>query len=663
MALCYKYVSTGVAIALAWGSMQSLAAEPAPLEAFARTPRVAHISISPDRRFLAYVISTDDVRSVLVHDRFGKEESRTLWSNDGKKNKDVRWCGWANAKRLVCATVSAAGKQTSARTNVFRATRLIAFDHDGGNPMLLMHEATLRRTLNQDDLIDWSPSDPQSVLVQLRKGLDDSEAVYRLNVHTNAMEEQTRLAGIASYKSDGTGTARLAQVLNETASVSYFVRLVGESRWRRWGKLEHLEANDEIEPWAVLPGANTLIGAKLHEGRLALWEADLQRKESAKVLYASPRYDVSGIEIGPGGRLLGVRHDGERPHVEYRDSRAKSVIEGADRFLPDAFNSIADVTPDGAAYIVRSQSDVQAGTYHLLDASANAGALEQIGESYPELRGHALGRMQPVEYAARDGVKIPAYLTLPTAQSNAPRPLVVMPHDGPLDRTRWEFDYLRAFLADRGYAVLEMNYRGSSGYGWDWQQAGFREWAGRVYDDILDGARWAVESGIADRERVCIAGHGFGGYQALLGAARNADVYRCAISIGAWSNLVDARTYSDVYAGGRLKVKELGTNTQALTAQSPIKHAASVQIPVMLVHAQLDSEVPATQSQAMAVELRRQCKPHELVILPEADRDLRWQSDREELLAAVERFLANNLMGARRAGPFGCEQVSGATQP
>jgi dipeptidyl aminopeptidase/acylaminoacyl peptidase len=648
MSRTHRHLVAGLALAICVFA-SGLRADPAPIVAFARAPHVVQVSISPDRRFLAFVLSEDDVRSVVVHDRLSKESKpATLWSNAGKKDRDVTWCGWANPTRVVCGTSSSVGRDTARRTNVYRSNRLIAFNHDGSESTVLMRDASDRRSLNQDDIIDWTPADPKTVLIALRKGRDDEQAVYKLDVYTSELQEHAVISGHATYSSDGAGNTRLAYVPNESASTTYYVRLAGDSNWKRWGVLDYLEANEEIEPWRVLPDKNRLIGAKLHEGRLALWEADMERKEQPKLLFATPaRFDVRGLEA-PFGRLLGVRYDAERPAVHYFDARARSVVEGTNRFLADAFNSIEYLTDDGSAYILRSQSDVNAGTFHLLDTSNNSGSLEQIGESYPELRNHPLGRMQPVEYAARDGAKIPAYLTLPVEKSEAPPPLIVMPHDGPFDRTRWEFDYLRAFLVDRGYAVLEMNYRGSTGYGWEWQRAGHREWTGRTYQDILDGARWAIASGIADRDRVCIAGRGFGGYQALHAAATNSDVYRCAISIGAWSSLVDARTYADVWGAGNLKVKEYGTNTQSLLAQSPVRYADRVRIPVLLVHAEFDSTVPATQSQAMAWELKQRCKPHEYVVVPGADQTLRWQSDRMTLLATVERFLAANLAGPRK---------------
>jgi dienelactone hydrolase len=632
----------------------------APIEAFARTPHVVGVTLSPDRRFLVYLTSEGDVRSVVVHDRLSKEPTRTVWSSEGSKELDVQWCGWANATRFLCSAVFTVGRASVVNPAFFRATRLFAFDYDGGRPKVLMQGENERRTLYQDEVLDWTPEDPDTVLVQLRKDLTDHQAVYKLNVYTSALEEQTRLRRFAAYYSDGAGEARLARKDNESASSTYYVRRAGDEKWKRWAVLDYLERIEHVEPWRVLPKSNRLIGVRHHFDRLALWETDfeLEGKHAPKLLFGSPRFDVDDVQIAPGGQLLGVSYHDDRPRMHYFDARARSVIESADRFLPDAYNSIFEMTPDHSAYLVHSASDVEAGTFHLLDLGSETTELVQIGESYPELRNHELGRMQPIEYPARDGTKIPGYLTVPPGSKNRQYPLILMPHDGPMDRTVWKFDYLRSFLVDRGYAVLEMNYRGSTGYGWRWQHAGYRQWGGLTYNDILDAAHWAIDQGIAARDQICIAGRGFGGYQALLGAARDSSIYRCAISIGAWTSLLDAREYAERWMDSALTVKEIGRSPTTLLAQSPIRHVDKIDIPVLLVHAERDWLVPATQSRSMALQLRRYCTPHKLVIIPDADRDLRWQSDRMVLLSAIEEFLTANLKGEREDPEPTCRRLS-----
>ena len=236
------------------------------------------------------------------------------------------------------------------------------------------------------------------------------------------------------------------------------------------------------------------------------------------------------------------------------DARARSVIEGANRYLLDTYNEIADLSTNERVYVVRSTSDVEAGSYSVLDVSTGSGDLEMIGSAYPALDPKDLGRMQPIKYAARDGTKIPGYLTLPAAKEARSLPVVVMPHDGPAERDSWKFDYLRLFLVSRGYAVVQMNYRGSAGYGWDWLHAAHQDWAGLSYEDIADGARWASNQPFADSKRMCMLGRGYGGYAALLATMRDASLIRCAISIGAPTDLAELR--KDVWT--KLQVEQIG---------------------------------------------------------------------------------------------------------
>lgn len=208
---------------------------------------------------------------------------------------------------------------------------------------------------------------------------------------------------------------------------------------------------------------------------------------------------------------------------------------------------------------------------------------------------------------------------------------------------------MRAFLVSRGYAVLQMNYRGSTGYGHAWEQAGFRQWDTLIRTDIADGARWAIDQRLVESDRVCIAGFGFGGYQALLAAVREPELYRCAISVGAWTDLRHARSDADAFEKSAMPAR----NVARLRARSPLEHAEDIRIPVLLVHAELDGKVHVDQSIRMAKELKEACRPHELIVIPRADRELRWQSDRVALLSAIERFLASNLATAPK--PMDCD--------
>src|ERR1044072_2555508 len=190
----------------------------------------------------------------------------------------------------------------------------------------------------------------------------------------------------------------------------------------------------------------------------------------------------------------------------------------------------------------------------------------------------ALGVMKTITYKAADGTEIPGYLTIPSGLKAEKLPLIVLPHDGPAARDTFRFSFLRTFLANRGYAVLQMNYRGSSGYGQNWKDAAKEGWSGVVYSDITDATRWAIAQGIADPKRVCIAGWGFGGYAALLGAVRNSDLYKCSITIEGISDLEMRRDNANLSgaAAAAFAAEQIGSDKQILNRDSPVDHADSI---------------------------------------------------------------------------------------
>jgi dipeptidyl aminopeptidase/acylaminoacyl peptidase len=219
----------------------------------------------------------------------------------------------------------------------------------------------------------------------------------------------------------------------------------------------------------------------------------------------------------------------------------------------------------------------------------------------------------------------------------------VMPHGGPIARDSWSFDFLQQFLVSRGYAVLQMNFRGSSGYGGDWLYAAHQDWGGLTYSDIVDGTRWAVKQGIADPKRVCIVGWSFGGYAALLGAVRNADLFRCAVSIAGVSDLSLQLVERRSYVGVDVVREEIGTDSAKLSNDSPRRHAAAVTMPVLMLHGDRDAQANVEQSEAMDAALRSAHKPHEFIEVKGADHQFSRESDRVTLLTSIEKFLAAHL--------------------
>jgi dipeptidyl aminopeptidase/acylaminoacyl peptidase len=357
---------------------------------------------------------------------------------------------------------------------------------------------------------------------------------------------------------------------------------------------------------------------------------------------------VEGAEFLKDGALVGVAYDTDRPHMFYIDTRLRPLMQRLDTALSETTNRIVDCTADVSLCIVHSSGDVQPGVWMLLDTTTQR--LTALGRSNPALDPEQLGHMQPISYPARDGTIIPGYLTKPPDAPVGALPLIVMPHGGPIARDRWNYFFLQQFLVSRGYAVLQMNFRGSGGYGFAWAEAAHQDWGGLSYDDIIDGVRWAIKSGVADPARVGIVGWGFGGYSALLGAVRDSDLFRCAVSIAGISDLGLLLQQERHYYSNEIAREQIGTQQAKLEADSPRRHAADVKVPVLMFHGDLDTRIAVDQSRAMAAALKSANRPFRYVEIKGADERINDPHDRATMLSAIEEFLAAN-MGSGSAPP------------
>ena len=571
----------------------------------------------------------------------------------------ITWCRFASNTRVLCGLHASVRERTVAYTT----SRLVGVDLDGKNLKVLVQDADAAQGQYQDRVLLWNTGIPNTVLIEADEGLDAAQrslvagggqiygrigtnalpGVFELNVQTGALRERQRSrAPIRYWRTDAQGEVRLGWGL-EGAQVSYYARLKGEAEWRRLDRFEAFSRGRHFEPVAISADNPNVAFAIGPSGNLeALWEIDLTDQAEPKLVYAHPSVDISAPTISEGGRLYGIHYETERPNDYDVDRPTAAVLSALKMALPYVYSRLVSRSDDEQSIIVHSYSDVQPDFYSLLDAKA--GKLLRLGGPVASLDPAAMSPMTPIEYPARDGTKIPGYLTLPRDGAATNLPLIVMPHGGPISRDHWRYFFLTQFLANRGYAVLQMNFRGSSGYGSDWFFAAHQDWGGLTYDDVIDGTRWAIREGTADPRRVCIVGWSFGGYLALLGAQRNADLFRCAVDIAGISDLGLLLNESYRYVNGvELSRRQIGTDPTKLNHDSPRLHAPDFGIPLLMVHGDHDAQVPIEQSRAMARALKRDSKPYRLVEIADADHSLSGESDRVTLLRELEAFLSEHL--------------------
>lgn len=348
------------------------------------------------------------------------------------------------------------------------------------------------------------------------------------------------------------------------------------------------------------------------------------------------------------GRLIGGAYrEAEGWRYAFSDPAAGRVWRAIERAFEGFDPSLVSWSDDLRQTIVFRGGTASSGAYHFVDL--DAGRADLLGEQYPEIGPDQVGEIRPIAYDASDGLRIPGYLTLPPGVAE-PRglPLVVLPHGGPAVRDELQFDWWAQALASRGYAVLQPNFRGSSGLGRAHLEAGYGEWGRKMQTDLSDGVRWLADQGIIDPERVCIVGASYGGYAALAGATMEPGVYRCAVSVAGVSDLRALLRWTAERVGRTNNASNRywnrfmgaqGVDDRSLDERSPAQLADQATAPILLIHGRDDTVVPYSQTTAMASALRRAGKAHEVVELPGEDHWLSRAETRQRMLAATVAFL------------------------
>ncbi|HEU4592820.1 MAG TPA: S9 family peptidase [Steroidobacteraceae bacterium] len=622
---CVAWVICGFAPALATPSIADFAAD----------ADFAAPALSPDGNQVAFVTRVQDTRVLVVLDLV-KRERRGLMSAI-VDTFEITWCGFKGNERLLCGM---RGTQFYSG-QPYSVTRLVAIDTTGkGKPKVLIQNGDNGASQFQDRITDWQVDDPKHVLIQLTDENSVFPTVYSLDVYSGLTSiVQRSRAPILQWTTDRAGVVRFGEGYDEHKS-TYITRDGADGSWRTLAKWELGQGDFDVEGFGATP--DTLLVSRNHNGRNAIFEMDLSERTDRQLLFADPEVDVGGAIYWPSDhRVVGFTYERDLPRRMVFDGEAKSILDGIDAVLPNAVNRVIDSSRDGRKLLIASSTDVRPTDFHILDLDEKK--LRRVGSANPALAKEPLAPMKAVKIKGPDGVTLPGYLTLPPGSSGKKVPMIVYPHGGPHVRDHWGFDEMVQFFASRGYAVLQVNFRGSTGYGWDWYEQGLQNWGTVMVDDISAATRWAIAEGIADPAHTCIVGWSYGGYAALMSAVREPDLYRCSVSIAGVADLKSlAREDSRFYGGRKIMERVLGTDTDELKAGSPLRNAEKIKVPVLLVHGDDDVQVLVEHSKRMARALAAAKKKHELVIIKDGNHSLSRFEWRQTLLTKLETFLAAN---------------------
>jgi dipeptidyl aminopeptidase/acylaminoacyl peptidase len=366
--------------------------------------------------------------------------------------------------------------------------------------------------------------------------------------------------------------------------------------------------------------------------------------------------DTSTPLLGPDRKLLGFLADADKPEMLWLDEDYAKMHAVVNRGLPKGNVNTMNVLDDGRVQVI-SRSDRDPGTYYLYDPVARQ--LQEVMRPYDWIKPERMSSMQVVRYKARDGLEIPAYLTLPFGKTPAKLPLIAWIHGGPWVRDEWQYSPDVQFLASRGYAVLQPNYRGSTGFGARHLMSSFKQYGKTMQDDITDGIRYLVAQGIVDPNRVCIGGGSYGGYATMQGLVKEPDLFRCGIDEAGVTDLIWAQElgYTDFNLGDsdaaeawyKVTIGDVKADRALLEQYSPRLHADKIKAPVLFVHGVGDRRVPIQHAEGMRDAMQAAGKAYEWVVYPEEGHGFTKPENKIDRYKKIEAFLAKNL------GPYSVE--------
>jgi dipeptidyl aminopeptidase/acylaminoacyl peptidase len=395
-----------------------------------------------------------------------------------------------------------------------------------------------------------------------------------------------------------------------------------------------------------IPGGDAAYILKDLNGRDALYRIKLDGSMATELVYANDQVDVDGLAyVGHGDRAIGVTFTEERRQIIYFEPEYSAMARSLGRAIPTLpLIDFVQTSADGNRVLVHAGSDSDAGRYYVFDRTAHS--LNEILMVRPQLEHVTGATVRAVTYPAADGTQVPAYLTLPPGSTGRGLPTVILPHGGPGARDTWDFDWLAQYLAHQGYAVLQANYRGSSGYGDKWlQQNGYRSWRISI-GDVTAGARWLASQGIADPNRVAILGWSYGGYAALQAAATEPALFKAVVAIAPVTDLQQLKDDHRNYTSASNAAEYIGTGPHVAEG-SPLRHVDAITAPVLLFHGDRDLNVNVVHSRRMDDALRGAGKHSELIVFPGLEHDLADSQARIRMLTRIGAFLAAALPASR----------------
>jgi dipeptidyl aminopeptidase/acylaminoacyl peptidase len=623
-----------------------LAADKIHAETFARRSDYDSADLSPNGEFLSVRTPFEDRHGMSIIKLSGNYERTLIRFPDAKET--VGTGAWSDDSRLLVmkaidigslrqpllnGDIYAVDADTGKQEQIFgylkdtgnRRSRL----KDEGNTSLLM----LLPNSNGDALFTFRP--------WMQGNSDNITSVFRANTHTGTRRQIDTIKDRVSFAADNAGIPRLMYGwnLDGTPWVKYRAASVADSPWlplppalsKRSMWISHFEPD------------NNIVYAWINDRGEAdeLYRVDIAAGTRTKVSNTAGQDSAEILSAGYDGRPFAAIYNNGKPRIDYFDPKSEwaQLHAGLMKAFPGQLISFHGFSKDDKKVLFVAYSDRNPGTYYLFDRTTNKPSMLFSAREWIDPAKMASSR--PIEFKNRNGDTLQGIYTAPLGKTG-PQPLIVMAHGGPYGvQDEWGYDADTQFLANRGYAVLQVNYRGSGGRGDAFEESTYRQWGTGIQDDITDAVKWTIDQKLTDAARICTYGISFGGYTALMNPIRNPGMYKCAIG---FAGVYDLPMLVKAEAGGSQQsvaanARSIGSDVKALADQSPVQRIADLNVPVLLIHGKSDSVVPFDQYQSMEFALKKAKKPFESLVKQNEGHGFYDTKNQTEVYERMEAFL------------------------
>ncbi|GJQ63939.1 MAG: peptidase [Melioribacteraceae bacterium] len=599
-----------------------------PVEDFFKNPEKTAFHLSPGGKYISYLAPYESRMNLFII----KEDDSAAVRITSITDSDIDKYFWVNDDRLIYIMDEGGNEEY----------RLYAINCDGSSAIDITPADGVAIKL-----ISLLRDDDEHILASFNINTETLFDVYKLNVYTGEIDLLVKNPGsVISWIADNSGEVRVA-ISSDVANMGMLYR---KNSTEEFSLIKYTSFTDSFYPLRFTPDNKYMyVASSIGRDKTAIIKYDPDNKKEIETVYSSKEADVNHVLISrKTNEVVGVKYNTSHLNYELFTDYHKNIYDDIAAKLPGMEFYVTDLDRNEQKALLKAYSDKSPGEYYLYEVSTNK--MEKLANPEPWINPDEMADMKPVSYISRDGLKINGYLTVPKGRKPHNLPVVVLPHGGPWLRDYWGFDPDVQFLANRGYAVLQINFRGSTGFGKAFHQAGYKEWGGKIIDDISDGVHWLINQEIADSNRIGIYGFSFGGYAAIAGLAFTPELYRCGVS---YAGLVDIFSYLDGIPPKWQSYKDMmykmvgdpASDSLLIHQHSPIFYQSQIDDPLFVAMGANDPRVSQKDMDILTAKLKKRGLEVIYMVKGDEGHGYRKEENRLEFYSTMEKFLAKNLGG------------------